>query len=213
MCCIYDRILNCNKLMIIRRRLSVSRFTKWAFGNRAAVAVLTILILAIGVVSYFRLPMEFLPSADNPQVTIISMGHGTDSMTMESEVNIPIERAVTGLNGKTSVYSTTGDGFSKVDLFFEAGYDMKLAKQDVQDALSNVALPQSISKPTISQLNTSMIPIANIAVTFEEGLTTENMDFAREELQSLYREIKGVSSVDVYGITDSVISVNIDDEK
>ena len=191
----------------------MSIFTKWAFGNRAAVAVLTILVLVIGVVSYFRLPMEFLPSADNPQVTIISMGQGTDSKTMESEVTIPIERAVTGLNGKTSVFSTTGDGFSKVDLFFEAGSDMKQAKQDVQDALSTVALPLYISKPTISQLNTSMIPIVNIAVTFEEGLTTENMDFAREELQSLYQEIKGVSSVDVYGITDSVISVKIDDEK
>ena len=191
----------------------MSIFTKWAFGNRAAVAVLTILVLVIGVVSYFRLPMEFLPSADNPQVTIISMGQGTDSKTMESEVTIPIERAVTGLNGKTSVFSTTGDGFSKVDLFFEAGSDMKQAKQDVQDALSTVALPLYISKPTISQLNTSMIPIVNIAVTFEEGLTTENMDFAREELQSLYQEIKGVSSVDVYGVTDSVISVKIDDEK
>ncbi|MFJ5770253.1 efflux RND transporter permease subunit [Psychrobacillus sp. NPDC093180] len=191
----------------------MSTFTKWAFGNRAAVAVLTILILVIGIVSYFRLPMEFLPTADNPQVTIISMGHGTDSKTMESEVTIPIERAVTGLNGKTSVYSTTGDGFSKVDLFFEAGSDMKQAKQDVQDAISSVALPPYIAKPTISQLNTSMIPIVNIAVTFDEGLTTENMDFAREELKSIYQEIKGVSNVDVYGITDSIISIKIDEEK
>lgn len=191
----------------------MSKFTKWAFGNRAAVAALTILILVIGVVSYFRLPMEFLPSADNPQVTIISMGQGTDSKTMESEVTIPIERAITGLNGKTSVYSTTGDGFSKVDLFFEAGTDMKQANQDVQEALSNVALPLYLSKPTISQLNTSMIPIANIAVSFNEGLTTENMDFAREKLPSLYQEIKGVSKVDVYGITDSIISVKIDDGK
>lgn len=191
----------------------MSIFTKWAFGNRAAVAALTILIIVIGVVSYFRLPMEFLPSADNPQVTIISMGQGTDSKTMESEVTIPIERAITGLNGKTSVYSTTGDGFSKVDLFFEAGTDMKQAKQDVQEALSNVALPLYLSKPTISQLNTSMIPIANIAVSFNEGLTTENLDFAREKLPSLYQEIKGVSKVDVYGITDSIISVKIDDGK
>ena len=191
----------------------MSIFTKWAFGNRAAVAALTILIIVIGVVSYFRLPMEFLPSADNPQVTIISMGQGTDSKTMESEVTIPIERAITGLNGKTSVYSTTGDGFSKVDLFFEAGTDMKQAKLDVQEALSNVALPLYLSKPTISQLNTSMIPIANIAVSFNEGLTTENMDFAREKIPSLYQEIKGVSKVDVYGITDSIISVKIDDGK
>ena len=55
---------------------------------------MTILILIIGVVSYFRLPMEFLPSADNPQVTIIAMGQGADSKTMETEVTFPIERAV-----------------------------------------------------------------------------------------------------------------------
>ena len=90
---------------------------------------------------------------------------------------------------------------------------MKQAKLDVQEALNNVALPHYISKPTISQLNTSMIPIANIAVTFEDGLTAENMEFAREELEPLYQEIKGVSNVDLYGITDSVISVKIDNEK
>lgn len=191
----------------------MSLFTKWAFGNKAAVAVLTVLILVIGVVSYFRLPMEFLPTADNPQVTIISMSQGIDSKTMESEVTLPIERSVTGLNGKASVFSTTGDGFSKVDLFFEAGYDMKQAKLDVQDALNGISLPPYISKPIISQLNTSMIPIVNIAVTFEEGLTEENKEFARNKLQSMYQEIKGVSNVDIYGITNSVISVVIDDEK
>ena len=191
----------------------MSIFTKWAFKNKAAVSLLTILILIIGVVSYFRLPMEFLPSADNPQVTIISMGQGTDSKTMENEVTNPIEKAVTGVNGKTSVSSTTGDGFSKVDLFFEAGSDMKQAKLDVQEALNNVPLPSYISKPTVSQLNTSMIPIANIAVTFDDGLTTENIEFAKETLQPLYEDIEGVANVALYGITDSVISVKIDNDK
>lgn len=191
----------------------MSSITKWAFGNKPAVAFLTVLILIIGVVSYYRLPMEFLPSADNPQVTIISMGQGTDSKTMESEVTNPLEHAVKGINGKKSVYSTTGDGFSKIDLNFESGYDMKQAKQDVEEAISNVNLPTYISKPIISQLNTSMIPIVNIAVTFKDGLTDQNKEFAREELQSRYQEIKGVSSVDVYGITDSIVSVHIDDQK
>ena len=39
------------------------------------------------------------------------------------------------------------------------------------------------------------------------------MEFARETLQPLYQDIEGVSNVDVYGITDSVISVKIDNEK
>lgn len=191
----------------------MSVFTKWAFQNKAAVSLITVLVLIIGIVSYFRLPMEFLPSADNPQVTIITLGQGTDSKTMENDVTSPIERAVTGIKGKNSVYSTTGDGFSKVDLFFEAGSDMKQAKLDVQEALSNVPLPANISKPIISQLNTSMIPISNIAVTFKDGLTTENLELIKEKIEPLYKDIDGVSQVQTYGLVDPVISVKIDNQK
>ncbi|MFE4131263.1 efflux RND transporter permease subunit [Peribacillus sp. YIM B13482] len=188
-------------------------FTKWSFKNKAAVSLVTIFILLIGVVSYFKLPMEFLPSADNPQVTIITMGQGTDSKTMETQVTDPIERAVTGVKGKSSIYSTTGDGFSKVDLFFESGSDMKQAKLDVKEALDNVALPQSMAKPTVTQLNTSMIPISFIAVTFKDGLTAENIDFAKKELEPLYKDIKGVSDVQTFGISQSVLSVKVDNEQ
>lgn len=191
----------------------VEFFTKWAFKNKAAVSLVTIFILLIGVVSYFKLPMEFLPSADNPQVTIITMGQGTDSKTMEAQVTDPIERAVTGVKGKSSIYSTTGDGFSKVDLFFEAGSDMKQAKLDVQEALGSVALPQSITKPTVTQLNTSMIPISFVAVTFKDGLTAENIDFTKKELEPLYKDIKGVSDVQTFGVSQSVLSVKVNNEE
>ncbi|MGG3556875.1 efflux RND transporter permease subunit [Peribacillus frigoritolerans] len=188
-------------------------FTKWSFKNKAAVSLVTIFILMIGVVSYFKLPMEFLPSADNPQVTIITMGQGTDSKTMEAQVTDPIERAVTGVKGKSSIYSTTGDGFSKVDLFFEAGSDMKQAKLDVQEALGSVALPQSMAKPTVTQLNTSMIPISFVSVTFKDGLTAENIDFAKKELEPLYKDIKGVSDVQTFGVSKSILSVKVDNEE
>ncbi|MFF2290811.1 efflux RND transporter permease subunit [Peribacillus butanolivorans] len=188
-------------------------FTKWSFKNKAAVSLVTIFILLIGVVSYFKLPMEFLPSADNPQVTIVTMGQGTDSKTMETQVTDPIERVVTGVKGKSSVYSTTGDGFSKVDLFFESGSDMKQAKLDVQEALDNVTLPQNIAKPTVTQLNTSMIPISFIAVTFKDGLTAENLDIAKKELEPLYKDIKGVSDVQTFGVSQSVLSVKVDNKQ
>lgn len=188
-------------------------FTKWSFKNKAAVSLVTIFILMIGVVSYFKLPMEFLPSADNPQVTIITMGQGTDSKTMEAQVTDPIERAVTGVKGKSSIYSTTGDGFSKVDLFFEAGSDMKQAKLDVQEALGSVALPQSMAKPTVTQLNTSMIPISFVSVTFKDGLTAENIDFAKKELEPLYKDIKGVSDVQTFGVSQSILSVKVDNDE
>ncbi len=157
--------------------------------------------------------MEFLPAADNPQVTIVALGQGTDSKTMENEVTYPIERAVAGVKGKSDVYSTTGDGFTKVDLFFEPGYDMEKAKQDVQEELDNIQLPQNVSKPSVTQLNTSMIPISFVAVTFQDGLTADNLSLVKEELEPLYKDIEGVSNVETFGISDSVVTVKVNNDK
>lgn len=191
----------------------MSWITNWSFKNKAAVLLITILTLIIGVVSYFKLPMEFLPSSDSSQIAIVTTGQGIDSKTMEEEVTNPIERAVTGIQSKSGVFSTTGDSFSRIDIVFETGSDMKQAKQEVQEALSNLALPQSISKPSITLLNTAMIPVSYVAVTFNDGITPENVEFAREELQPLFQDIQGVSSVQTFGLADSVVSVKIDEDK
>lgn len=195
------------------RVLQMSWFTKWAFRNKAAVSIMSILILVMGIISYFTLPMEFLPSADNPQVTVIVMGQGTDSKTMESEVTLPIEESVAGVKGKKNIFSTTGDGFSKIDIFYESGINMKEAKQEVQEVLSSTNLPQYVSKPIISQLNTSMIPIAEIAVTFEEGLTPENVEFAKKKVVPFFKDVKGVANVQTFGAANSYLSVKLDNSK
>lgn len=188
-------------------------FTNWAFKNKAAISLITVFVLLIGIISYFKLPMEFLPSADQPIVTIVAMGQGTDSKTMEDEVTYPIERAVTGIKGKSSIYSTTGDGISQINLYFESGSDMKQAKQDVQDALNTIVLPPKISKPTVVQLNTSMIPISFIALTFKDGLTAKNLNLVKDDLEPLYKDIKGVSDVQTYGISNPVVSIKIDNKR
>jgi multidrug efflux pump subunit AcrB len=68
--------------------MNMTWFTKWSFQNKAAVSLTTVLVLVIGIVSYFTLPMEFLPTADNPQVTVVVLGQGTEVETMADSVTI-----------------------------------------------------------------------------------------------------------------------------
>src|SRR6478735_3489162 len=191
----------------------MSWLTKWSFKNKAAITIMSILILALGVISYFTLPMEFLPTADQPQVSVVVMGQGTDADSMEKQVTSPIEEAVAGVKGKSNVYSTTGDGYSKIDILFESKTDMKEAKTNVQEALSSVQLPASVSKPNVIQLNTSMIPIADISLTFKEGLTRDNLDLAEKKLIPKYKDVKGIASVQTYGTADSYVSIKVDNKK
>lgn len=188
----------------------MSLFTKWSFKNKAAISLVTVLVLLLGIVSYFKLPMEFLPAADQPQVTIVAMGQGVDSNSMEQQVTTPIEMAVGSVKGKTGVFSTTGDGFSKIDIFFESKTNMKEAKQEVQEAFALVSLPNNVQKPSIVQLNTSMIPIAQVSFTFKDGLTRSNNEFAKKNIIPLYKEIKGVANVQIFGQDSSYVSLELD---
>ncbi|RFU62003.1 efflux RND transporter permease subunit [Peribacillus glennii] len=191
----------------------MSWFTNWAFKNKAAVSLMSVLVLTIGIISYIRLPMEFLPTADQPFISIVTMGQGMDSNTMEEQVTNPIEDAISTVNGKINIFSTTGDGYSMVDIHLESKTNKKEAKQEIEDALAQIKLPESAAKPNVVQLNTTMIPIANVAITFKDGVTPHNLDFANEKLAPYFEDIKGVSNVQTYGKVDSYISVDLDNKK
>ncbi|HZH59561.1 MAG TPA: efflux RND transporter permease subunit [Metabacillus sp.] len=191
----------------------MSWFTKWSFKNKAAIILMSALILVMGVLSYFRLPMEFLPSADQPFISVVTMGNGVDAHTMEEQVTTPIEEAVESVNGKLNVFSTTGDGYSSVDIHLESSVDKKEAKREIEEALSSVTLPQNVMKPNIVQLNTSMIPVSYIALTFDKGINPETVQYAQDEIVPQFKEIKGVAEIQTNGIIPSFVSVTLNEKK
>ncbi|MBH9966229.1 efflux RND transporter permease subunit [[Bacillus] enclensis] len=185
----------------------------WGFRNKAAMGLLVVITLIIGIISYFRLPMEFLPEADNPQVTVVTLSQGYDAGSMTTNVTEPVELAVTSISGKTSILSTTGEGYSQVTLNFDSKTDMKEAKNKVEDAIKGIRLPEGVGEPLISQLNTSMIPIGQVSVTFDDGLTKENLDLANDEFRPLFEKQSGLSQVTFAGENSPRIQINLDHDK
>jgi HAE1 family hydrophobic/amphiphilic exporter-1 len=191
----------------------MSWLTKWSFKNKAAVSIMSLLILLMGVISYFRLPMEFLPPADQPFISIVTIGHGVDANTMEDQVSTVIEEAVVGVKGKKNIFSTTGDGFSKVDVHLDSKADKKASKQEIVDSLAMIPLPQNVMKPNVVLLNTSQIPVSEVSLVFDNGLTPKNIEYANREILPYLKEIKGISSVQTFGNTSSYVSIKIDNLK
>jgi HAE1 family hydrophobic/amphiphilic exporter-1 len=191
----------------------MERITQWAFRNRAAVIVSVVLALVMGLVSYFTLPKEFLPAVDAPNITVTVTAPGFDAATMADEVAAPIEQAVASIPGKTTVMSTSADGFTSVNILFDTKTKMKDAKLDVQDALSNVTLPDGASKPNVVQLNTSQIPVADVAVTFDDGINDQNLSLVRKKIVPAIQDIPGVSAAMVYGDNPNQVVVHLDKQK
>lgn len=191
----------------------MSVFTKWSFKNKATVGLLIIMALAAGIMSYFKLPMEFLPAADNPMVTVTSIGPGYDSRSMETGVTTPLENALAAVKGKKDMFSTSGDGFSKIDLYFDSKTNMKDAKAEVQEAINQVQLPERVMKPFVLQLNTSMIPVSQVSVAFQEGLSDKELEDQQKAIVNDLQKIKGVGTVQLSGKSAPTVSVTIDPVK
>ncbi|KMM39284.1 efflux RND transporter permease subunit [Guptibacillus hwajinpoensis] len=187
--------------------------TNWAFRNKTAMGLFIVITLLVGTVSYFLLPMEFLPEADNPQVTVVTLGPGNDAGSMTTNVTEPIEQAVASVSGKTSVLSTTGEGYSQITINFDSKTDMKEAKNNVEDAINPLSLPEGVGKPQISQLNTTMIPVGQVSITFDDGMTKSNLEQVNDRFKPLFENQEGLSQASIVGESGSRIQINLDRDK
>ncbi|RUS48364.1 efflux RND transporter permease subunit [Cohnella sp. AR92] len=184
-----------------------------AFRNKAAIILLVVMVLGLGVFSYFKLPMELMPEADNPQVTVVVTGQGYDAATMASQVTTPLEQALAGIKGKKNIFSTSGDNFSQINLDLESKTNMKEAKADVEKAVNAVPLPDRVSPPYVVQLNTSMIPVTYIALTFADGVSNADRESTESELVDRFRSIDGAGTVQLGGKSKSSVHVVPDTAK
>lgn len=178
-----------------------------AFRNKAAMAVIVMMVLVMGVLSYIHLPREFLPEADNPQVTVSVIGPGYDASSMDREVAGPLEQSLATIKGKTNVFTTAGDGFAQINLNFDSDTDMKEAKREVEQAVNAVRLPDNVSPPYVVQFNTSMIPISFVTMTFADGLTDAQKEKLEQQVLGEFKAIEGVGSVQVSGKSQPTISI------
>jgi len=191
----------------------MSKLTEWSFRNKAAIILIVIMALVMGVISYLRLPMEFLPAADNPQVMVTAVGPGNDAKTMEQMVTNPLEEAVTLVKGKTDMFSTSGDGYAQISLNFNSKTNMKEAKAEVEQLVAQVQLPANVMKPFVLQLNTSMIPISWVTLTFNEGLSEQEKDAKLKEVTTELKKTEGTGEVSISGKSSPSVHVVPNTEK
>jgi multidrug efflux pump subunit AcrB len=185
----------------------VKSFIQNAFNNKAAMIVIIVMVLVLGGISYTLLPREFLPEADNPQVTVSVIGPGYDASSMERSVTNPLEQALKSVKGQTNSFSTSGDGFSQVNLNFDSKTNMKVAKEEVQQAVDTVKLPERVSPAYVIQFNTSMIPISFVTLTFDEGVSDAQKEILEKRALDEFQAIEGAGDVQLSGKSKPKLSI------
>lgn len=102
------------------------------------------IVIAWGIVSYLKTPVEAFPDVTNTQITIITQWPGRSAEEIERYVTIPIEIEMNSVQKKTSVRSSTLFGLSVVKVLFDDEVDDAFARQQVNNLLSGVDLPEGV---------------------------------------------------------------------
>lgn len=196
---------------------------KNSIAHRWFIVISAILIAVWSVFSVTQMPLDVFPEFAPPQVDIHTEAIGLAPEEVESQITVPIESAVNGLPGVTTVRSSSKVGLSMVQVVFDQDADIYKARQSVTERLQQVTnqLPEGVHPPEISPLASPLGTILMYAFTVNgQGQTSQGqttlMDLRRlvdSTLSSQILSVPGVTDVTIYGGDERQEQVLVDPAK
>ena len=87
-------------------------------------AVLSLLLIAFGLVAFDRLPLREYPDIDPPVVSVETVYPGAAANVVETRITRLIEDRISGVEGIQTIESVSEDGRSAITIEFDIGRDI-----------------------------------------------------------------------------------------
>lgn len=185
---------------------------KLSMKNRAFIALVTIVIMVLGLVSLNMLRRELIPPVELPTVAVTATNPGASSEQMADQVAEPIERQLTAVDNVTSTSSTSSSNFSMVTLEMEYGSDVFRAASQT-DTLLNSLDDQLPDGTTTTTLSGGSADIPAMVVTMSSELPAAELDRRFEQsARSDIENIPGIAQVQLFGANEEIVRLSPDDE-
>lgn len=169
--------------------------------------VVSILLLLLGLISLFNLPITLFPDIAPPTVQVTASYPGANAEVVARAVATPIEEAINGVENMTYMTSTSSnDGSMSINVFFKVGTNPDLAAVNVQSRVSRAVsqVPPEVVQVGIStqKQQNSMIFIPLIYCTNGNYDETFIQNYVKINIIPELQRIPGVGQAFVFGAKD-----------
>ena len=164
-------------------------------------SVLSLLLIAFGLVAFDRLPLREYPDIDPPVVSIETIYPGAAANVVESRITQQIEDIIAGVEGIRYIESASEDGRSAITVEFEVDRDIDGAANDIRDRVSTVLddLPNEANPPEIQKVDSNEDVIMWLNLVSDRMSVPALSDYARRYLTDRFSVLDGVARVRVGG--------------
>ncbi len=192
-------------------------FSKFFVDRPVFACVLSIVIMLMGGIAYFGLPVAQYPELAPPIVRVEALYPGANASTVADTVAAPIEQEVNGVDGMIYMSSVSGTGRYSLDISFQPGTDVDTASVLVQNRVSIALakLPEEARRLGVTTRKQSTTLVGVIALSSPDGsvddITLSN--FLTLNWRDEIARIPGVGGITVMPSKEYGMRVWLDPEK
>src|SRR5579884_3228978 len=166
--------------------------------------VIAIVMVVVGLVSMFGLPVAQFPSIVPPEIFVQALYPGADAQTLEQSVATPIEAQLSGVDNMNYMYSiNANNGSSQITVNFdvktEPNIDQVLTQLRVSQAQSQ--LPALVNTAGVVVQKSLSAPLLLVALYSPHGTydSTFLANYAYINLIDELTRVPGIARVQVFG--------------
>jgi len=172
------------------------------------------LVILLGIVAVFKLPLEFMPSIEAPFLEVMVPYEGASPVEVCDRIAEPIEEAIATMPGIDKLRSRCRQGFVYIGIELDPATKMDYMVLDIQERIDQIRdeLPADVRNVWINKFDTEQFPIVFGAVTFPEH-RPENNDLIEKHIVRSLKTVDGIADVRVEGLEHERVLVEINQDK
>ena len=178
-------------------------------------AVISLMLVIIGIMSFNRLTVREYPNIDPPVVSVQVNYPGASAEVVETRITQLLEDAVAGIEGIVKLTSSSEDEEASIRIEFSLSRDIDSAANDVRDRVSRVAdgLPAEADLPEVSKADSDTQSVMWLNLTSDSMTQLQLTDYAERILVDQLSVVDGVARVRISGARRYAMRVWLDRQR
>lgn len=190
----------------------MKRIIDFSMNNKFAIWLMTILITAAGLYAGLNMKLETIPDIEPPIITVTTTYPGATPEEVADQISEPMEQQVSNLSGVKTVSSSSFQNASSLQLEYSFDKSLDEAEDELQDAVSEVTLPDGAQEPSVSRLNFNAFPVISLSVINGDGSLEQLTKTVEEDVVPALEGLEGVADVQVSGQQLEEVRMDLNEE-
>jgi len=190
------------------------KISDFAVKNYQFTLVIFLMTVAVGLTTFLNMPRSEDPVIDSPQFPVIVIYPGASPEDMEELVVDPLEEAIYALESIKRIKTEIKDGVAVMVVEYNYNEDVDEKYQELVREVNAVRpeLPENIFSIKINRVRPSDVNVLQIAL-ISENASRESLKKSGELLQDELEKITELKKVDLFGLPDQLVRVDLRLEK